>query len=1490
MNHPTSFIDVERGFHDLTEEELEDTESLLAWSEYDFGPAVGWSDLLEDDRVVLLAEAGAGKTKEMTEQAKRLVGEGRFAFFAPLESLDREPIVDLLSVADAKRFEEWKADGRETAWFFLDAVDELKLTEGKLDRALRELAKVIDGHTRRARVIISCRPSDWRPHLDLTTVRDRLPVPARLRETAFRSPEEVFLEALRRGGHETAGAHREEEAPTHQGTVRTVAMLPMSDQQIRLFVERSGLHDSTAFLSEVTERRAWAFARRPLDLAGLIEIWRSEGRLGTRAQQHEANVTAKLGDNPDRPDRDVLSDDRARLGAERLALALAVTRTRTIRSPEQALDIGRTDGVLDAAKILPDWTEAERQALLRRALLDPATYGRVRFHHRSVQEYLAARRLRALREGGMSVKALLRLLFAERYGVEVVLPSMRAIAAWLALWDDAARKELTNREPEALLSLGDPETLDLAARGNLMRAFVSAYGQGGWRGLNIPLDEVRRLAHPELAPVIRECWGSGPANEDVRELLIEMIWQGRIEACADLARSVAFDTTLHPAHRVIAVRALVACVGNDSVREIADPILAYPDSWPAEVVHGIAADLFPRIITAGELVTLMERTPEPRQTVGGFAWVTKRIVETIEPWSESAVALRDEMAALVRRGRSKTSDAYHVHGKFNYLALALAMLCERQLCDAADASGPDLIHTCVIASRFGGRELSGPEPIGKLRARFAANAERRRDAFWAELAFMDEVVPADHDRWRFHDSLHESLVGSLTETDRPWLDAALADESRPERRAVALHALIDGWYRRGQVASELDGIRARLKDDPSLGRILEEHTRPRERSEELERMERDRRCRQRVRERKEEDRLASWRKWRDELLADPSDAFSAENLDRTIDNLYSWLLAANQDRSYRNPWDKGALIRAFGPDVAERTESALRARWRTTSPVLWSDRPAAERSTIRGDWILGLSVISAEASTPGWTDSLSPDEARVAVAYATVELDGFAPFIADLAKSHPAEVSELIGGEVSAELRVGDDHDHLPVLQHLTHAESGLKQLLLPRLLDELKAWPSVFSDETGSRWVHHLDQVLRILDETRGETDRGAIATECANRYEADPVGALALVWLRGLFRFDVVRGTRALVTEFADRKDPAAHARAIDAFAALFGEHDSPVPAFECIGPAQRGHILGQLVRYAHAFVRPEDDQIHEKFYTPDARDKAEDARRFLLSKLLDTPGPEAHRAILDLADEDDFAHAGDHLRLMARQRAATDAEFPAFTPEDVRALDDRLEAPPRGRDGLFAVMMDRLDDLAYDLAHHDFSDRRTVRCITEEREMQRTLAWRIKERANGAYVVTREDEVADGRRTDIRLSADGGGHKAVIEVKIADNGWSLADLERALRDQLVGRYLRHSTCKAGCLLLTCHGRKRFWVHPETRKRIGFSEVVAFLRDRARSIEQETSHGVRLAVFDLDLTAPPFTPAHRGRQSPEMFSSGGRPQSPCTSPGAPPESRLEE
>ena len=1409
-------------------------------------------------RVILLAEAGAGKTKEMEVQVKRLVEEAQFAFFLPLESLDRTPVIDLFSAADESNFEAWKRDGDAPAWFFLDAVDELKLTKGKLDRSLHFFSKAINGHLGRARVIISCRPSDWRPSLDMTTVRNKLPVPARGDDNVLSDGDEVFIGALRRDVQDTSTATPEARDVADQNAFRTVAMLPMNDTQIKLFAEQSTVNDAAAFLAEIAGQNAWTFARRPLDLTELIATWTSSGRLGTRAEQHETNVTTRLSDDPDRPDHGVLTDVQLRRGAERLALGLAVTRTRNIRSPEQALDIDRTDGVLDAASILRDWTDAQRQVLLRRALFDPATYGRVRFYHRSVQEYLAAKQLLTLHEQGMSTKALFRLLFAERYGVEVVRPSMRAVAAWLALWNDPVRRELIKREPVALLTLGDPETLDLPDRGNLVRACVAAYGHGGWLRLDIPEDEVRRLADPALAPVIRECWGDGPVNDDVRELLVTMIWLGPVDSCADLALAAARDTTWCPYGRIIAIRALLACGQKVSVRELADDILASHAFWPDRVVHGVAADLFPKIITAEELITLMERTREPKQSVGGFGWVTRRIVETIEPWSEAAVGLRDEMKSLIWRGRELTQKSYHICGRFNHLAPALAILCYRQLSEAAKQLDADLIHACVIASRFGENESSRHDTVAKLKEYFEMDAALRNESFWVELAFMDQVAPVNDDWHRFYQTAEYGLVSHPTEADRPWLETALADESRPERRAVSLHALIQLWYRRGRIVGELNAIRANLKGDSVLEQILAERTAPPEQAESLERMERKRRRRQTMEARREAERLEKWRKWRDELLADPASAFSEEKRAATLSDIYSWLTANCGERNRYNIWDKGALERGFSPDIAARVEKAFKTLWRTTRPVLWSARPVEERNRTPRVWIYGLLGVSAEAATPGWAGSLSPDEARIAAAYATIELNGLAPFITDVAESHPAEVEEVIGSELSAELSVGSDHDYLPTLQDLTYAAGSLKQLFVPRLLAELEFWPQAWTSDTAQRWARQLGQVLDILGEANDEADRNAITQECANRYESDPAGALACVWLRGLVRCDGVRGTRALMAGLADANDPGVRSRAIEIFAEVFGR-DGVV--FDIKDPVQRAYAFGQLVRCAYTFIRPEDDVVHEGVYSPSKRDDAEAARSFLLSRLLDTPGPVARGVVLELAADPSFANVSDYLRLRAEQRTAADAEFETpFEPEEVNALSARLEAPAQDRDDLFVVIMDRLDDLARDLAHHDFTDRRTVRSISDESEMQRTLAWRIADKANGAYLVTREDEVADRKRTDIRLLSVKGGQRAVVEVKIADKRWTLTDFQRALRNQLVGQYLRHRNCKAGCLLLTDHGRRTYWVHPDTRKHLKFLEMVEFLNNEARALEIETMHDVRVAVFGLDLSDPPLAGAHRG------------------------------
>src|SRR5690606_11754963 len=103
------------------------------------------------------------------------------------------------------------------------------------------------------------------------------------------------------------------------------------------------------------------------------------------------------------------SCDQAREGAERLALAMLMTKSRTIRSLEQQTSVVSDNSGLDATAILSDWDSAKIKALLRRPIFDPATYGRIRFHHRSVQEYLAAAHLLRLRARNLPRSAMRRL-------------------------------------------------------------------------------------------------------------------------------------------------------------------------------------------------------------------------------------------------------------------------------------------------------------------------------------------------------------------------------------------------------------------------------------------------------------------------------------------------------------------------------------------------------------------------------------------------------------------------------------------------------------------------------------------------------------------------------------------------------------------------------------------------------------------------------------------------------------------------------------------------------------------------------------------------------------------------------------------------------------------------------------------------------------------------------------------------------------------------
>jgi len=130
MNATSSgFVELDRQFMPVgqkpwADSTAEESYSHLKW--WMHGPSWRWNDLLSRPRVVVLGEAGSGKTSEFQQQVSNLTGKGVFAFFVRLDHMISESLDFQFDHQEWARFQQW-SESIEEAYFFLDSVDEAKM-------------------------------------------------------------------------------------------------------------------------------------------------------------------------------------------------------------------------------------------------------------------------------------------------------------------------------------------------------------------------------------------------------------------------------------------------------------------------------------------------------------------------------------------------------------------------------------------------------------------------------------------------------------------------------------------------------------------------------------------------------------------------------------------------------------------------------------------------------------------------------------------------------------------------------------------------------------------------------------------------------------------------------------------------------------------------------------------------------------------------------------------------------------------------------------------------------------------------------------------------------------------------------------------------------------------------------------------------------------------------------------------------------------------
>lgn len=523
------FIELHRTFHELSQHNCENDDIDISLP-FGLGERLRWPDLIKEHRLIILSEAGSGKTEEIRNAARSLREQGEPAFFLRLEHIPRD-FEEAFEVGTYEAFEEWLASG-EDGWLLLDSVDEARLRNPRdFELAILKLSRRVNTAKDRAHIVITGRTTAWRPKTDLSCCTNYLPYTVldkaeRNSQAEDDAPEENL--------QTDTEPHDRAKTP-----FKIVALDALTSDQIAVFVKARGVNNSKGFLDAVERADAWSFTSRPQDLEELTEFWIDKGRIGTRLEIMRNSIDRRLAERDQgRAEVRPLAAERIRKGARLLAAATTLTQDPTIRVPDGAEN---SKGIA-VQSVLPDWDDKDQLTLLSRPIFDEAIYGTVRFHHRSVREYLAAEWFAELLKHETSRRTIEGLFFRNQYGLDIVVHTLRPILPWLAILDEKVRERVRKAAPEIIFEGGDPSQLPLEVRRSILHEVCEQMADGTTGRSMRDYTAVQRFSNPDLTDDVCVLLQKYANNEDLTAFLLRMVWLGRLTG----TRKEAMDVALNP--------------------------------------------------------------------------------------------------------------------------------------------------------------------------------------------------------------------------------------------------------------------------------------------------------------------------------------------------------------------------------------------------------------------------------------------------------------------------------------------------------------------------------------------------------------------------------------------------------------------------------------------------------------------------------------------------------------------------------------------------------------------------------------------------------------------------------------------------------------------------------------------------------------------------------------------------------------------------------
>jgi len=1237
------FIDLDRKFNPIPKLDNDDRDSSDLYS-LGTSKGIDWDELLLLSRVVLLAEAGSGKTAEIENRSRKLSDNGNYSFFLRLEDLNHNFEV-AFKIGDIELFNEWLS-GDQKAYFFLDSVDEARIkNERDFHTAIRLFEKKIHKGRARSNIYITSRGSSWRANSDFKLVND------------------LFNPKKNESKNCLVNNDANKDFVVYSFT-------DLSSEQIRLFSNSCGVTDTEEFSNQLLSNEADIFAKRPLDLLDLIDFWKKHNRLGSRQELVESSIDNKLeiveiGRDPKR-----VSPSKLKSGAKMIAAALTFCKQSRVSIPDSVVAANS----LTIQSILNEWDEDEITTLLNRPIFEPSLYGTSRFTHRFIREYLTALWIRdQVESGSISCSDLHSLFYRKIYDVIVPTQALRPVLSWYVLFDEKFSQQVAEISPEVFIDGGDSSKLPVSQRKELLGKFCELYGDKEQCYISFDSAAIKRFSSPEMGELILLLLEKYYHYKDLRQILLQIALSSGMVECLEIAIKVSLDNELESLSRTIALRLINKVSDLDFRVSHAKTVLNSTPKGNEKILAVIIEEL-------GELIPLSDLMHRVSELESPSRYEFRDIQYSIERFigklsfdqSMDMVGHLYDMIdskPFVNQFRCEISENYE--WLFNSTQVLLINILSTK---NEKALTEKIFELITRASSFNSSSYySDGENKKKLAVIVTEWRELNNLLFWYDVTRSRNRLIEDRgqdkklNRWfqvgcynKFWNFSYDHL-----ETAIEWVNSRDLVDDKFVAFSLAWQLVKEAGNRRNdeekldKAANNLSGAEALLYEfrNPEI---------PDWQKEDEERQKRYAEEKAQKDEIEKENLEASITFINENMqLVDELKYAKEGNTTNVQMYLYRKLAQLTEERNEYTIDNTKALVPIFGEDIATKFRSFCINYWKIYQDnILISE--GGERNSTKYATIIALCGVGMEDKfSPNWVKSISSENALIATRLSLCELNTVPDWLRKVYEVFPQEVMSVLVNSINwcYQNKSEEDNSHFVIGKVLNSCEFIYDEIGQP-IIELLEKY-----DISNYQM---LKQSLWLASQSKLVTNK-QLALLAQNKLNSNSDNGLSYLWWALYIGTDADSSIPLLSEKLNELPSENATELAISVITSL-----SERRGYGAICNRNSYETVPHLVtlyKLMYRYIREEDDidRTGGGCFSPTRRDDAQDARNGLFSSIKEIPGEESYLALKHIANiwkEQPWRKSWvEHLAL---ERAVLDADLEAMTETEFNQYVKMLNKP--------------------------------------------------------------------------------------------------------------------------------------------------------------------------------------------------------------------------